>query len=213
MTRQMVDSVLSVCEYNRFTKGIFTWVGYKTRWIEYENVERVAGETKWSFWKLFKYSLECIMAFSTVPLAISSFFGILFALIAVVGIVVVIVRQAVWGGSAYGWASTVCIILFVAGIQLFCIGILGQYLAKTYLETKRRPIYIAKETEKDIRRESADAIPSDERIYESIPLQMPSPAAAFRAYLHRSGRLRDGTGRRKRRLRSGRCKLRRRIGG
>lgn len=163
MTRQMVDSVLSVCEYNRFTKGIFTWVGYKTRWIEYENVERVAGETKWSFWKLFKYSLECIMAFSTVPLAISSFFGILFALIAVVGIVVVIVRQAVWGGSAYGWASTVCIFLFVAGIQLFCIGILGQYLAKTYLETKRRPIYIAKETEKDIRRESADVIPSDER--------------------------------------------------
>ncbi len=163
MTRQMVDSVLSVCEYNRFLqKGSSLWVGYKTRWIEYENVERVAGETKWSFWKLFKYSLECIMAFSTVPLAISSFFGILFALIAVVGIVVVIVRQAVWGGSAYGWASTVCIILFVAGIQLFCIGILGQYLAKTYLETKRRPIYIAKETEKDIRRESADVIPSDE---------------------------------------------------
>ena len=127
MTRQMVDSVLSVCEYNRFTKGIFTWVGYKTRWIEYENVERIAGETKWSFWKLFKYSLECIMAFSTVPLALSSFFGILFSLIAVIGIVFVIVRQAVWGGSAYGWASTVCIILFVAGIQLFCIGILGHF--------------------------------------------------------------------------------------
>ena len=157
MTRQMVDSVLSVCEYNRFTKGIFTWVGYKTRWIEYENVERVAGETKWSFWKLFKYSLECIMAFSTVPLALSSFFGILFSLIAVIGIVFVIVRQAVWGGSAYGWASTVCIILFVAGIQLFCIGILGQYLAKTYLETK---IYIAKETEKAIRPDNADAAPN-----------------------------------------------------
>ncbi len=160
MTRQMVDSVLSVCEYNRFTKGIFTWVGYKTRWIEYENVERVAGETKWSFWKLFKYSLECIMAFSTVPLALSSFFGILFSLIAVIGIVFVIVRQAVWGGSAYGWASTVCIILFVAGIQLFCIGILGQYLAKTYLETKKRPIYIAKETEKAIRPDNADAAPN-----------------------------------------------------
>lgn len=160
MTRQMVDSVLSVCEYNRFTKGIFTWVGYKTRWIEYENVERIAGETKWSFWKLFKYSLECIMAFSTVPLALSSFFGILFSLIAVIGIVFVIVRQAVWGGSAYGWASTVCIILFVAGIQLFCIGILGQYLAKTYLETKKRPIYIAKETEKAIRPDNADAVPN-----------------------------------------------------
>ncbi len=160
MTRQMVDSVLSVCEYNRFTKGIFTWVGYKTRWIEYENVERIAGETKWSFWKLFKYSLECIMAFSTVPLALSSFFGILFSLIAVIGIVFVIVRQAVWGGSAYGWASTVCIILFVAGIQLFCIGILGQYLAKTYLETKKRPIYIAKETEKAIRPDNADAAPN-----------------------------------------------------
>ena len=160
MTRQMVDSVLSVCEYNRFTKGIFTWVGYKTRWIEYENVERVAGETKWSFWKLFKYSLECIMAFSTVPLALSSFFGILFSLIAVIGIVFVIVRQAVWGGSAYGWASTVCIILFVAGIQLFCIGILGQYLAKTYRETKKRPIYIAKETEKAIRPDNADAAPN-----------------------------------------------------
>ena len=160
MTRQMVDSVLSVCEYNRFTKGIFTWVGYKTRWIEYENVERIAGETKWSFWKLFKYSLECIMAFSTVPLALSSFFGILFSLIAVIGIVFVIVRQAVWGGSAYGWASTVCIILFVAGIQLFCIVILGQYLAKTYLETKKRPIYIAKETEKAIRPDNADAAPN-----------------------------------------------------
>ena len=160
MTRQMVDSVLSVCEYNRFTKGIFTWVGYKTRWIEFENVERIAGETKWSFWKLFKYSLECIMAFSTVPLALSSFFGILFSLIAVIGIVFVIVRQAVWGGSAYGWASTVCIILFVAGIQLFCIGILGQYLAKTYLETKKRPIYIAKETEKAIRPDNADAAPN-----------------------------------------------------
>ena len=160
MTRQMVDSVLSVCEYNRFTKGIFTWVGYTTRWIEYENVERIAGETKWSFWKLFKYSLECIMAFSTVPLALSSFFGILFSLIAVIGIVFVIVRQAVWGGSAYGWASTVCIILFVAGIQLFCIGILGQYLAKTYLETKKRPIYIAKETEKAIRPDNADAAPN-----------------------------------------------------
>ena len=160
MTRQMVDSVLSVCEYNRFTKGIFTWVGYKTRWIKYENVERIAGETKWSFWKLFKYSLECIMAFSTVPLALSSFFGILFSLIAVIGIVFVIVRQAVWGGSAYGWASTVCIILFVAGIQLFCIGILGQYLAKTYLETKKRPIYIAKETEKAIRPDNADAAPN-----------------------------------------------------
>lgn len=149
MTRRMVDSVLSVCEYNRFTKGIFSWVGFKTKWVEYENIDRVAGSTKWSFWKLFKYSLECIMAFSTFPLALSSLFGIIFALLAVIGIIVVIVRQAIWGGSAYGWPSTVCIILFVSGVQLFCIGILGQYLAKTYLETKKRPIFIVAETEKD----------------------------------------------------------------
>lgn len=149
MKRRMVDAVLSLSEYNRFTKGIFQWVGFKTKWLSYENIERVAGKTKWSFWKLFKYSLECIVAFSTVPLAISSLFGFIFCLLAVIGIIVVIVRQVAGVASAYGWASEVCIILFVGGVQLFSIGILGQYLSKTYLETKKRPIYLVAETEKD----------------------------------------------------------------
>ncbi len=154
MNRKMVDAVLSVTEYNRFSKGIFQWVGYKTKWLSYENIERVAGTTKWSFWKLFKYALESIIAFSTTPLSVSSFFGFLFCLLSVIGIIVVIVRQAIWGGSAYGWASMVCIILFVGGVQLFCIGILGQYLSKTYLETKKRPIYIVAETERDNKKEA-----------------------------------------------------------
>ncbi len=150
MSRRMVDSVLSLAEYNRFSKGIFSWVGYKTKWISYENIERVAGTTKWSFWKLFVYSLECIVAFSTAPLALSSLFGFVFCLLSIIGIIIVIVRELIWGGAAYGWASLVCIVLFVGGIQLFTIGILGQYLSKTYLETKRRPIYISAETEQDI---------------------------------------------------------------
>ena len=149
MSRRMVDSVLSLSEYNRFSKGIFAWVGYKTKWIAYENIERVAGTTKWSFWKLFRYSMECIIAFSTAPLALSSLFGFFFCLLSVIGIVFVVIRQVFWGGSAYGWASTVCIILFVGGVQLFTIGILGQYLSKTYLETKKRPIYLVAETEND----------------------------------------------------------------
>jgi len=149
MSRRMVNSVLSLTEYNRFSKGIFAWVGYKTKWISYENIERVAGRTKWSFWKLFKYSLECIVAFSTAPLAISSLFGFIFCLLAVIGIIIVIVRQLIWGGSASGWPSMVCIILFVGGVQLFTIGILGQYLSKTYLETKKRPVYLVSETEQD----------------------------------------------------------------
>lgn len=153
MTRRMVDAVLSLSEYNRFSKGIFQWVGFKTKWLEYKNIERVAGKTKWSFWKLFKYSLECIVAFSTAPLAISSFFGFLFCLLAVIGIIVIIVRQLAGVDSAYGWASEVCIILFVGGVQLFTIGILGQYLSKTYLETKKRPIYLIAETEKDNKKE------------------------------------------------------------
>jgi len=146
MTRQMTDAVLSLCEYNRFSKGIFGWVGFKTKWFEYENVERAAGETKWSFWKLFLYSLEGIAAFSTTPLALSSVIGLIFCLIAFVLILVTIIRQLTWGGSAYGWSSLVCIILLVSGVQLFCVGILGQYLAKTYLETKHRPIYLIRET-------------------------------------------------------------------
>ncbi|PKM63322.1 MAG: glycosyltransferase [Firmicutes bacterium HGW-Firmicutes-21] len=149
MSRRMVESVLSLSEYNRFSKGIFAWVGFKTKWLSYENIERVAGKTTWSFFKLFKYSLECIIAFSTAPLAISSLFGFFFCILAVIGIIFVIARQIIWGGSAYGWASTVCIILFVGGVQLFTIGILGQYLSRTYLETKKRPIYLVAETEKD----------------------------------------------------------------
>lgn len=145
MTREMTNAILSVCEYNRFSKGIFSWVGFNTKWLEYENIERAGGESKWSFWKLFLYSIDGIVAFSTAPLALSSLLGIFFCVIAFIAIVFTIVRQIVWGGSAYGWSSMVCIILFLSGVQLFCIGILGQYLSKTYLETKNRPIYIVKE--------------------------------------------------------------------
>lgn len=145
MKRVMVDAILSMTEYNRFTKGIFGWVGFKTKWLEYENSERVAGETKWSFWKLFKYSIEGIIGFSTAPLMIASWMGVIMCVVAAFAIIFVIVRQLLFGGSAFGWPSLVCIIVLLGGIQLFCIGILGQYLAKTYLETKNRPIYIARE--------------------------------------------------------------------
>lgn len=147
MTRQMVDSILELKEYNRYSKGIFSWVGYDTKWLEYENVERVAGTTKWSFWKLFLYSLESIIAFSTVPLSIAAVVGVLFCLIAFILIIFVIVKTLTVGDPVAGWPSLVCIIFLVSGIQLFCLGIIGQYLAKTYLETKNRPIYIVKETE------------------------------------------------------------------
>ena len=146
MTRQFVNSLLQLEEYNCFSKGLFGWVGYQTKWLEYENVERAAGETKWSFWKLLLYSIEGIMAFSTVPLAISAVTGILFCAIAFVMILFIIVKTIVFGDPVAGWPSTACIILFVGGVQLFCVGILGQYLAKTYLEVKGRPIYICKET-------------------------------------------------------------------
>ena len=145
MTRQMVDSILQLTEVNRFSKGIFSWVGYRTHWIETENVERSGGQTKWSFFKLFLYAIDGIIAFSTAPLAIASILGLLFCVISFLAIIFVIVRQLIWGGSAFGWPSLVCIILFVTGIQLFCIGILGQYLSKVYLEVKQRPIYILRE--------------------------------------------------------------------
>lgn len=145
MTRQMVDAILSMSEYNRFTKGIYGWVGFTTKWFEYENVERVAGETKWSFWKLLLYSLEGVVGFSTAPLTIASFFGIFCMLLAFIMIVFIIVRKLIYGDPTNGWPSLVCIITLIGGMQLFCIGIVGQYLAKTYLETKNRPIYIAKE--------------------------------------------------------------------
>ncbi len=146
MTRQFVNSLLDLDEYNRFSKGLFGWVGYNTKWLEYENVERAAGETKWSFWKLLLYSIEGIMAFSTVPLAISAIMGILFCVIAFAMIIFIIAKTVMFDDPVAGWPSTACIILFVGGVQLFCVGILGQYLAKTYLEVKGRPIYICKET-------------------------------------------------------------------
>lgn len=151
MSRRMVDAVISLSEYNRFSKGIFSWVGFKTEWISFSNVERVAGNTKWSFWSLFKYSVDCIIAFSTVPLAISSCAGFIMSLLSVLGALAIIIRKIVDSSSSVsGWASLVCIILFVSGIQLLCMGILGQYLSKTYMETKHRPDYIIAETEKDL---------------------------------------------------------------
>jgi glycosyltransferase involved in cell wall biosynthesis len=149
MSRQMVNSILELKEYNRFSKGIFSWVGYETKWLEYKNVERVAGTTKWSFWKLFLYSLESIVAFSTVPLAIASIMGLLFFLVSVIMIIFIIVKTLTIGDPVAGWPSLVCIIFFVSGVQLFSIGVIGQYLSKLYLEVKNRPVYIVKETEKD----------------------------------------------------------------
>lgn len=145
MTRQVVDAILSMAEYNRFTKGIFGWVGYETKWIEFENVERKKGETKWSFWGLFLYSLEGIIGFSTVPLAFASVMGVLFCIAAFLLIIIVIVRTILFGDPTSGWPSLVCIILLASGVQLFCLGIVGQYLSKTYMEVKRRPIYLVKE--------------------------------------------------------------------
>lgn len=145
MTRQMVDAILAMREYNRFTKGIFGWVGFQTKWLEYENVERAKGETKWNFWKLLIYSFDGIAAFSTVPLMISSIMGVLFCLIAFLMIVFIIVRKLIFGDPVSGWPSLVCIILMTSGVQFFCLGIVGQYLAKTYMEVKNRPIYLTKE--------------------------------------------------------------------
>ena len=145
MTRQMVDAILSLKEYNRFSKGLFSWVGFSTKWIPFENLPRVAGNTKWKFGQLLLYSLDGIVAFSVKPLAISSLLGIFFFLIALLGTAFVVIRWLVFGDPVQGWASTVCIILFVSGTQLFCTGILGQYVAKAYLETKGRPVYIVKE--------------------------------------------------------------------
>lgn len=146
MTAQMKQAILSMSEYNRFSKGIFGWVGFQTKWLEYENVKRAAGETKWSFWKLFLYSLEGIMAFSTMPLVLASMFGILFCVLAFALILFIIVRTMVFGDPVAGWPSLACMMFFIGGVQLFCQGISGQYLSKTYLETKQRPKYIIKET-------------------------------------------------------------------
>ena len=145
MTRKFVDAVLELKEYNRFTKGMFSWVGYETKWIEFENVERLKGETKWSFWKLFIYAIDGIVAFTTAPLAIASFMGVLFCVLAFVLIIVTIIRKAVFGDPTSGWPSLVCIISLVSGVQLFCLGIIGQYMAKTYMEVKNRPQYLIRD--------------------------------------------------------------------
>lgn len=156
MSRQVVEAILSMGEYNRFSKGIFGWIGFKRKWLEYENIERVAGETKWSFWKLFLYAIEGIVAFSTTPLVISSVFGLICCALALVMIVVVIVRTLVFGDPTSGWPSLVCIMLLLSGIQMLGIGVVGQYLAKTYLETKHRPIYLVRQTNIEARPDVAD---------------------------------------------------------
>ncbi|GBU22059.1 glycosyl transferase [Fibrobacteres bacterium R8-0-B4] len=145
MNRKYLDALLELSERNRFSKGIFPWIGFKTKWFEYENIERKEGRTKWSFWKLFLYSLDGIIAFSSKPLAVASVFGVLMFIAAVTSIVLIVVRKLVWGDPVSGWASTVCVILFCSGIQLFTIGVLGQYMAKIYTEVKQRPHYVIRE--------------------------------------------------------------------
>ena len=145
MTRQMADAILEMKEYNRFTKGIFGWVGFQTKWLEFENIERKKGETKWSFWKLLLYSIDGITAFSTVPLSFAAVMGVLFCVLAVVLSVFIVIRTLIFGDPVSGWPSLVCIISLISGVQLFCLGIVGQYLAKTYMEVKKRPIYLVKE--------------------------------------------------------------------
>lgn len=145
MTRKYIDAVLKIAEYNRFTKGIFGWVGFETKWLAYENIERNKGKTKWSFWKLLKYSLEGILGFSTAPLAFASVIGILFCGLAFFFLIFIFARALIFGDPVAGWPSTICIILLVSGVQMFCMGIMGQYMAKTYLEVKNRPIYIIKD--------------------------------------------------------------------
>ena len=149
VTKKVKDAIISMDEYNRFSKGLFSFVGFETKWIEYENVERVAGETKWSFWKLFKYALEGITAFSTAPLAMSSFVGLFFCIISALLILIIIIKTLVFGDPTSGWPSMVCIMVFMGGIQLLSLGVIGQYLSKTYLEVKKRPLYFIKETEKE----------------------------------------------------------------
>ncbi len=153
MTRQMVNAILSMKEYNRYSKGIFSFVGFNTKWIEFNIEDRQAGSSKFNFWKLFSYAIEGIVAFSTAPLIFAALVGVIFCVIAFILIIVIIVKTLVWGDPVSGWPSMACIMFFVGGLQLLCTGIIGEYLAKTYLETKGRPIYIVKETEKDALKE------------------------------------------------------------
>lgn len=157
MKRKMVDAVLEMSEYNRFSKGIFGWVGFRTKWIEFENVERSAGETKWSLRKLFIYSLEGITGFSVAPLSLASVVGVVFCIVAFLMIIAIIVKTVAWGDPVSGWPSLACIIFMVSGVQLLCTGIVGQYLSKTYLETKRRPIFILKDSSEERKNEAVEA--------------------------------------------------------
>lgn len=149
MKKEMADAVISMGEYNRFSKGIFGWIGFNTYWLAYDNVERVAGKTKWNFWKLFKYALDGIINFSHIPLDLASWSGIGMTLVSVILLVLIVVRRLIFGDPVAGWASTICVIIFIGGVQLFCLGVMGQYIAKTYMETKHRPHYIISETNKD----------------------------------------------------------------
>lgn len=148
MKREMVDAIVAMNEYNRFSKGIFGWIGFRTYWLPYKNVERVAGETKWSFWGLLKYAVDGIINFSQVPLSLASYGGVFLTFVSFLAIIFVVVRRLIFGDPVSGWASLVCIITFIGGVQLFCMGIIGQYLSKTYLEAKRRPHFIISETNK-----------------------------------------------------------------
>ena len=149
MKRSMIDAIVELNEYNRFSKGIFGWIGFRTYWLSYENVERVAGETKWNFWKLFKYAIDGIINFSQVPLSLASYGGVFLTFVSFIAVIFVIVRRLVFGDPVDGWASLVCIITFIGGVQLFCMGIMGQYLSKTYMETKKRPHFIVAESNDD----------------------------------------------------------------
>ena len=152
MTRQMVDAIISMKEYNRYSKGLFSFVGFETKWIEFKINDRAKGKSKFNFWKLFSYAIEGIVAFSTAPLAFAALVGVLFTFVSFVMILIIIIKTLAWGDPVGGWPSMVCIMFFVGGVQLFCTGIIGEYLAKTYLETKHRPVYIIKETEKDLKK-------------------------------------------------------------
>lgn len=146
MKREMVEAIIEMSEYNRFSKGIFGWIGFRTYWMPYENVNRVAGETKWNFWKLFKYAIDGVINFSQAPLSVASWFGIFMTVVSFFAVLFIVVRKLVFGDPVEGWASTACIIMFVGGVQLFCMGIMGQYIAKTYMEVKKRPHYIIAES-------------------------------------------------------------------
>lgn len=149
MRRSMVDAITSINEYNRFSKGIFGWVGFRTYWMPYENVGRIAGKTKWNFWKLTKYAIDGIISFSQAPLSIASWFGIVMTVVSFVFMVTIIFRKLLFGDPVAGWASTICIIIFIGGLQLFCLGIIGQYLAKTYMEAKQRPHFIVSQSNRE----------------------------------------------------------------